>query len=253
MKIMFTQKDLIKYIIIIICISVIICISNIFINLESYNNLDLEPKELNLNNIDILEMKDNNPILSCKNNNDIHFVEKENNTVILDKHSSKFELSTFKNNFSYSRLYVDFILKEKVIRETILVLGFGLGGIPLELSLDNKIKEIDCVDINICMFKLYNTLIQNKPNKLHYYLSDAKEYLKNTSKTYDIIIDDAFYYNTKEFYDFETGYNKLNNDGLLLINMHHMSDYEKYESLLKKLFKNIKIDTRRNICVFCQK
>ena len=47
--------------------------------------------------------------------------------------------------------------------------------------------------------------------------------------------------------------NKLNNDGLLLINMHNMSDYEKYESLLKKLFKNIKIDTRRNICVFCQK
>ena len=253
MKIMFTQKDLIKYIIIIVCIGVIICISNIFINLESYNNLDLEPKELNLNNIDILEMKDNNPILSCKNNNDIHFVEKENNTVILDKHSSKFELSTFKNNFSYSRLYVDFILKEKVIRETILVLGFGLGGIPLELSLDNKIKEIDCVDINICMFKLYNTLIQNKPNKLHYYLSDAKEYLKNISKTYDIIIDDVFHYYKKEFYDFESRYNKLNNDGWLLINIHSMNDYEKYESLLKKLFRNIQIDTSRNICIFCQK
>jgi spermidine synthase len=103
------------------------------------------------------------------------------------------------------------------------------------------------------MFKLYNTLIQNKSNKLHYYLLDAKEYLKNTSKTYDIIIDDAFHYYKKEFYDFESGYNKLNNDGWLLINMHHISDYEKYKSLLNKLFRNIKIDTSRNICVFCQK
>jgi spermidine synthase len=220
---------------------------------KEFTDNNLEQKELNLNNINLLEMKENNPILSCKNNNDIHFVEKENDMVILDENSSKFELSTFKNNFSYCRLYVDFILKENVNRKTILVLGFGLGGIPLELSLDNKINEIDCVDINICMFKLYNTLIQNKPNKLHYYLLDAKEYLKNTSKTYDIIIDDAFYYNTKEFYDFESGYNKLNNDGWLLINMHHMSDYEKYESLLKKLFRNIQIDTRRNICIFCQK
>jgi len=220
---------------------------------KEFTNNNLKQKELNLNNINLLEMKENNPILSCKNNNDIHFVEKENDMVILDKNSSKFELLTFKNNFSYCRLYVDFILKENINKKTILVLGFGLGGIPLELSLDNKINEIDCVDINICMFKLYNTLIQNKPNKLHYYLLDAKEYLKNTSKTYDIIIDDAFYYNTKEFYDFESGYNKLNNDGWLLINMHHMSDYEKYESLLKKLFRNIQIDTRRNICIFCQK
>jgi len=220
---------------------------------KEFTNNNLEQKELNLNNINLLEMKENNPILSCKNNNDIHFVEKENDIVSLDKIHSKFELSTYKNQFSYTRVFVDFILQENINRETILVLGFGLGGMPLELSLDNKTKQIDCVDINICMFKLYNTLIQNKSNKLHYYLLDAKEYLKNTSKTYDIIIDDAFHYYKKEFYDFESGYNKLNNDGWLLINMHHISDYEKYKSLLNKLFRNIKIDTSRNICVFCQK
>ena len=225
----------------------------IFYQIKVIIDNNLEPKELNLDNINLLEMKENNPILSCKNNNDIHFVEKENDMVSLDKIHSEFELSTYKNNFSYCRVFVDFILKENVNRKTILVLGFGLGGMPLELSLDNKTKQIDCVDINICMFKLYNTLIQNKPDKLHYYLSDAKEYLKNTSKTYDIIIDDAFHYYKKEFYDFESGYNKLNNDGWLLINMHHISDYEKYKSLLKKLFRNIQIDTSRNICIFCQK
>jgi spermidine synthase len=225
----------------------------IFYQIKVIIDNNLEPKELNLTNINLLEMKDNNPILSCKNNNDIHFVEKENDIVNLDKIHSKFELSTYKNIFSYCRIFVDFILQENINKKTILVLGFGLGGIPLELSLDNKINEIDCVDINMCMFKLYNTLIQNKPNKLHYYLSDATIYLKNTSKTYDIIIDDAFHYYKKDFYDFESGYNKLNNDGWLIINIHHMSDYEKYESLLKKLFKNIQIDTSKNISVFCQK
>ena len=207
------------------------------------------PKELDLTNLEILKMNKNNPILICDKN----FVEKENDIVSLDKIHSQFELSTYKNNFNYARVFIDFILKKNINRETILVLGFGLGGIPLELSLDNKTKEIDGVDINICMFKLYNSLIKNKSKKLHYYLLDATEYLKNTSKTYDIIIDDAFNYYKKIFYDFESGYNKLNKDGWLLINMHSMDDYNKYESLLKKLFKNIQIDTTRNICVFCQK
>jgi hypothetical protein len=171
----------------------------IFYQIKVIIDNNLEPKELNLTNINLLEMKDNNPILSCKNNNDIHFVEKENDIVSLDKIHSKFELSTYKNIFSYCRIFVDFILQENINKKTILVLGFGLGGIQLELSLDNKINEIDCVDINMCMFKLYNTLIQNKPNKLHYYLSDATIYLKNTSKTYDIIIDDAFHYYKKDF------------------------------------------------------
>lgn len=217
----------------------------IFSTIKFINN----PEELNLNNLEILKRNKNNPILICKNN----FVEKENDMVSLDKIHSKFELSTYKNFYNYTGVFIDFILQKNINKETILVLGFGLGGMSLKLSLDDKIKEIDGVDINICMFKLYNSLIENKPDKIHYYLSDATVYLKNTSKTYDIIIDDVFHYYKKIFYDFESGYNKLNKDGWLLINMHTMDDYKKYESLLKKLFKNIQIDTRQNVCVFCQK
>jgi spermidine synthase len=217
----------------------------IFSTIKFINN----PEELNLNNLEILKRNKNNPILICKNN----FVEKENDMISLDKIHSKFELSTYKNFYNYTGVFIDFILQKNINKETILVLGFGLGGMSLKLSLDDKIKEIDGVDINICMFKLYNSLIENKPDKIHYYLSDATVYLKNTSKTYDIIIDDVFHYYKKIFYDFESGYNKLNKDGWLLINMHTMDDYKKYESLLKKLFKNIQIDTRQNICVFCQK
>jgi len=217
----------------------------IFSTIKFINN----PEELNLNNLEILKRNKNNPILICKNN----FVEKENDMISLDKIHSKFELSTYKNFYNYTGVFIDFILQKNINKETILVLGFGLGGMSLKLSLDDKIKEIDGVDINICMFKLYNSLIENKPDKIHYYLSDATVYLKNTSKTYDIIIDDVFHYYKKIFYDFESGYNKLNKDGWLLINMHTMDDYKKYESLLKKLFKNIQIDTSKNICVFCQK
>jgi spermidine synthase len=215
------------------------------------NNLDVE--ELNLNSLEKLPIQTSNPIITCTNNNNKHYVKKYDDTVTLDDHSSKFQLSTFRNEFSYGRLFVDFIIQPSVKRESILVMGFGLGGIPLELALDYKTKRIDCVDINICMFKLYNTLITNKPDKLHYYLSDAKEYIKNTSKTYDIIIDDVFDFLKKEFYDFDSAYNKLNENGWLLINMHQLSDYEKYKSKLNKLFRKVMVDTRRNICVFCQK
>jgi len=217
----------------------------IFSTMEFINN----PEKLNLDNFEILKRNKNNPILICEDN----FVEKENDMVSLDKIHSKFELSTYKNFYNYTGVFIDFILQKNINKETILVLGFGLGGMSLKLSLDDKIKEIDGVDINICMFKLYNSLIENKSKKLQYYLSDATVYLKNTSKTYDIIIDDAFHYYKKNFYDFESGYNKLNKDGWLLINMHSIDDYKKYESLLNKFFKNIQVDTTWNICVFCQK
>ena len=82
---------------------------------------------------------------------------------------------------------------------------------------------------------------------------DAKEYLLNTDNQYDVIIDDVFDYLSKVFYDFEIAYNKLKKGGWLLINMHKMSDFEKYKPQLEKLFVEIKLDTRRNICVFCKK
>ena len=226
-----------------------------FQQIESFSNQNgLEPEELNLNDLEKLPIQTTNPIITCTiNENQKHYVKKYDDTVTLDDHSSKFKLSTFRNEFIYGRLFVDFILQPSVKRESVLVMGFGLGGIPLELALDYKTKRIDCVDINICMFKLYNTLISNKPDKLHYYLSDAKKYIKNTSKTYDIIIDDVFDFFKKEFYDFDVAYSKLNDSGWLLINMHQWSDYEKYEHKLKKMFKKVMVDTRRNICVFCQK
>lgn len=72
--------------------------------MEFINN----PEELNLNNFEILKRNKNNPILICEDN----FVEKENDIVSLDKIHSKFELSTYKNNFSYARVFIDFILKK---------------------------------------------------------------------------------------------------------------------------------------------
>ena len=91
-----------------------------FSTMEFINN----PEELNLNNFEILKRNNNNPILICENN----FVEKENDMVSLDKIHSKFELSTYKNFYNYIGVFIDFILQKNINKETILVLGFGLGG-----------------------------------------------------------------------------------------------------------------------------
>lgn len=212
-------------------------------------------KELDINTLEKLDIRSSDPILTCSiNANQTHYVTKINNIVSLDDTSSKYDLLTFRNEFNYNRQFIDFIfLKCNSVDTTVLVLGFGLGGISLELSLNDKVKYIDCIDNNICMFKLYNTLISEKPQKLHYYLIDAKKYIIHTSKTYDIIIDDVFHFSDKIFYDFELAARKLNNNGWLLINMYDYSNYLKYEKNLKKIFNRIIVDTTQNICVFCQK
>ena len=40
----------------------------------------------------------------------------------------------------------------------VCIFGFGLGGLPLGLSKNDNIKQIDCVDINIHMFELFKTI-----------------------------------------------------------------------------------------------
>jgi hypothetical protein len=220
-----------------------------FTDIIDYNdNLEI-PEEIDFSQLNELQILESNPIIKCEN----HIIDNNNDIVTLDKYSSKYNINTFKNEFSYCRIFIDFILKPNVNKQNILVMGFGLGGIPLELSLDNNIKNIDTVDVDLCMFKMYKTLIKNPPNKIKYFLLDANKFLEKTSNKYDIIIDDVFDYLDKKFYNFNLAYEKLNNDGWLLINMHDYNDYLKYEKELKKIFKKVYVDNTMNICVFCQK
>ncbi len=238
-----------NFLILLFIILLILIYFFLFYKYELFTNENKKNREIEFSELDDLEILELNPIIKCNN----HFIENNNNIVTLDKHSSKYNIKTFKNEFSYCRIFIDFILKEITKKNNILIMGFGIGGIPLELSLNKNIKNIDTLDIDLCMFKMYKTLIKNPPNKIKYYLSDATKFLENTLNKYDIIIDDVFDYLDKKFYNFKLAFNKLNDEGWLLINMHDYNDYLNYENELKKLFKKVKVDTTLNICVFCQK
>jgi hypothetical protein len=239
-----------NYILCFIILFVIILLFIYFLNSnELFTNQNNQLEELDFSNLDDLKIEESNPIIKCNN----HLVENNNDIVTLDEHSSKYNIKTFKNEFSYCKIFIDFILKPDINKKNILIMGFGLGGIPLELSLDDKIKNIDTLDIDLCMFKMYKTLIKNPPNKIKYYLCDATKFLESTSNKYDIIIDDVFDYLDKKFYNFKLAFEKLNDDGWLLINMHDYNEYLKYEDELRNIFKKVEVDTTLNICVFCQK
>ena len=103
------------------------------------------------------------------------------------------------------------------------------------------------------MFILFNSIFDKKIKKLHYYHYNAINFLKETNKKYDIIIDDIFSDKGKVFYNYKLAFNKLKKDGVLLINLHDINDYHKYENKLKKLFDQVFYYELNEICVVCIK
>lgn len=61
---------------------------------------------------------------------------------------------------------------------------------------------IDCVEIDMSVYILYNSIIDSLPKKVNYYLGDAENFLLETDKKYDLIIDDIFT-SEKIFYDYK--------------------------------------------------
>ena len=117
---------------------------------------------------------------------------------------TSYNIKTFESGIRYIRTITKNVLKEKN-RKNVLMLGFGLGAIPLRLSLDDNIERLDCVDIDEELFIYFKKLFPYHSKKIKLHLTDANSYLKNTRTKYDIIIDDVF-----------DGYNKINLDYLSL-------------------------------------
>ena len=97
---------------------------------------------------------------------------------------------------------------------------------------------------------VYNSIIDSLPKKVNYYLGDAENFLLETDKKYDLIIDDIFT-SEKIFYDYKNAKKSLNKNGALFINMHDVEDFKKYEEYLKKLFSKVYYIENNNICIFC--
>jgi len=213
--------------------------------IEKFSNI----KKINFNELQPLATTKTNPI--CCLNNFCILLEKENFVLKDEKYrQSSFNKNTYENEFSYTGPLRDYLNQNPQIKK-ICILGFGLGGLPLEYSKRKEIQLIDCVDINPDVYKLYRSVITENPSdKINYYLGDAESYLLECDKKYDLIIDDIFT-DTKIFYDYKNAKKCLNKNGTLFINMHNLSDFNKYEKYLKELFSKVYYIQKNELCVFC--
>ena len=65
------------------------------------------------------------------------------------------------------------ILSQHREYQNVCMLGFGLGGLPLEFSKIPHIDCIDAVDIDRGMFEMFNSIIEHPSPKIHYYVGDG--------------------------------------------------------------------------------
>jgi hypothetical protein len=207
--------------------------------------------KINLDDFEKLPLNKTNPII-CNNT---FCVFKENGDFVLrdsrtDLNHSSFSIIGHKNKFVYINKIIDFVKNNNLIKK-VCVLGFGLGGLPLELSQMSQIDKIDTVDIDVGMFKIYNSVIKNPSIKINYFVNDGLDFIKNINEKYDIIIDDAFD-EKKVDYEYSSFYDKLNVNGFLIINLHDISTFN--TETLKIYFKNIEvIHAKYNYLVICSK
>lgn len=186
-----------------------------------------------------MEPKYDNPIIKI-NNDYVKLIDNMYYLYINNLEQSSYNKYTYNSNYGYFNALFRYI-NDNNLKGRVLSLGFGLGCIPLNLSKNNKINIIDCVDINKNTYIFFNSLIKNPSNKINYYLTDANDYLLYNDKKYDIIIDDVFT-KKKLLLDCNLIINNLNKNGYFIANIHYMKDVKILKLKLKRYFKKIEIE-----------
>jgi len=110
---------------------------------------------------------------------------------------------------------------------------FGNGELPLDLSKNNNIIKIDCVDAEIKMFELFKTFNPNPPKKIHYYFNDLNEYINRSDQKYNMIVNNTFV-TEKIIVDYSSLKKMLFPGGIIFINI---IDYETSIKLAEELKK----------------
>lgn len=163
------------------------------------------------NDISMFDKKLSNCSLSIRNN--ILYLRNNYDKALY----SSFDIHTFNTNVPYfNKIYE--CVKQQTKKTNILVLGFGLGAIPLYLSQDKDINLIDSVDNDNELFSNFKLIFPNHSRKIKLHYSDANKFLTTCTKKYDIIIDDVFNGLNKIELNYKLLKNKLNYNGTLLIN-----------------------------------
>ena len=101
------------------------------------------------------------------------------NTINLNGNS----LSTFS--------YILTALSQYSVKGDALILGFGGGIIPKELS--KKKFNVDVVEINPATLKIAQKFFKYKKNNTNFFFEDARTFVKKCKKKYNLIIVDLFF------------------------------------------------------------
>ena len=163
---------------------------------------------------------------------------KDRNLKLINKKDSavytNFDIDTYESESGYfNKMYENLFIEKN--RKNILVLGFGFGGIPLRLSLDKNVKNIDCVDLDKNLLLEFKNIFPNYSSKIKLIHDDADNFLKKTKNKYDIIIDDVFDGYNKISLDYRLLKEKLNTNGKLYLNNYDIN--KKNVDIVKKILE----------------
>ena len=164
-------------------------------------------------------------------NNELKLINKKNDAIY-----TRFNVNTYETKSKYFNKIYQNILKENK-KKKILVLGFGLGGIPLRLSLEKDIEIIDCVDTDKELYIYFKKLFPNYSTKISLFHADADTYLKDNLVKYDIIIDDVFDGYDKIELDYNMLKERLKMNGKLYLNNLFSKKSKTIYNKLKTIFK----------------
>ena len=244
-----------------------------YYNLKNKISDDNKFKKFSLNDISDIECGDKCKIVDNKIKKMSYgkylVSESEGRISLYDNNAkySEFSIDKFTIHFGYLKEMIKII--EKIIninrnnkvdsKYNILILGFGLGGAPLNLSNYEDFINIDSIDLDYDLFKLFKKITKsyniNVSNKLNYIHGDAVEYLKHCNEKgikYDFILDDIFESSNKVDYDLELVYNCLNTDGIFFMNVHYNPN-----SYLNKLkqnnYRNLDFIQNNEYLIYAQK
>jgi len=161
--------------------------------------------------------------------------------------NSDWQHSLYDPNSKLTGMYFDYFNVAPILTEAkdILVLGMG-AGTSTKQFLEFFDAHVDAVEIDptvIEVGKQYFGIPES--DRLKIYTGDARPFLNNTEKTYDVIELDVyhggvyvpFYILTREF--FQEAYDHLSDDGILAVNVLSLLKKEKGNLLVETIGKTI--------------
>ena len=162
-----------------------------------------------------------------------------------DAHFSKFKPKTYRNGYWYASQFNKIVAKwlddsafrGPAPRARVLVLGFGLGAVPLRLLQQHGLSQIArvvAVEKDRAPIRLFKRGVDDgrwaMPERLHIVHADGAQFLREkgrgvlSPRRFDIIFDDMFAERKDLGYDVRDAHNLLRPHGLFVANVHTESD-----------------------------